>query len=1169
MAWDSSATMQMTSQYQGMYAQQMGFSQQLSSYGQSSPYGGNTLQANNMMLGGMRGVGHAANIGMAAAGVGAGLGVAAMGGGMLASTGVGIPIMAAGAAMGYAGSQMYKGAEQQGVLNQQLRGSFGFRNQQGGHGFSGADMTQIGGSIREMSNQVGSGGEMTSFRELGNIASKMGQMGFAQGVKDVATFSKKFKEMTDSLKTMAKDLGTTMEGAMEFAQAAKGSGIFGMSNAAKFGSIARNTAVSGGLAMSEVTAMAGIGSQISRSVGGLGKAGAMAGMKTIGQIGTATQMGVLSEEDIYNTTGLTGAEGRQAYAASSLQKTATFLSSGRGRRTLASMAGKDGKLDMNAVDSLMSGNMGTTETMASAQSHLGEVGRANFIRNEGRLRGEAMSKIGGFLPGIQMMQWAKSKGVDIQNMDDRSMLFAQRQLGMGRDEVDQAIKMAQEMPRIVAQQNADASGDKIAQRIAEKRKTQGMEGIKNRFAQAEHAIDSKLEKIGQDIFNEGSNKIEAFMNKLAGVYVESQTADMAKLDQDIRHGGKSEAAARKRTMGQGPGGIGATAASGTGGFAAFSKGSGTMGESITAEGGFAKFLLEGESNMSKLKKQGYDLSYIKNIKDPKEREAEFTKRAKEIESINAGSDKANAAVMRASTGDGGKWLKEAYSTSGNMAAIEAGGEGEMRMFQNELTKAAEKGDPKAAAVLKEWEKAGKDKGKQASIIQSAKAAQEITVGGLKGNIDEPGLKQGKYNSAAERNEAYGKALGASGGPTKFEKGLGHGLANIIPFGGLMFGDTVTNMVSGGKAAKRNEQGALIADPKYQGMINDLFGGKPDYTAINNALTDKDTTKAQKEQFSQLKDLAKYNADKSSGASAGELEKQAKAMGLTTEQVEGRIKDTVKMGQDSNAANVEARQKLLKETGKDNQARMRSHGLIDGGGELRKFTKTESDKMGAAGAAYLQAMVDTDTLHAGGQEVYGQADKSKEAMGKMSASEARKVASLVGGTREAADLGQYAAIDDKLKRGQGRARGGTGGNIAQALGLKLTKDELKDMKGMSQLDMSNMLGNKMNLGDDARGAEGRDAIDRAAGLLSKKGATKEDRQQAAAELQRAKGISDAVKSEEAKKGKDAADKDTPMYQVLNDIKGELVKSLGTINTHTSNTANNTWGIDNKTKGETSK
>lgn len=1154
MAWDSSVTAGMTSQYQGMYAQQMGFSQQLSGFGQYSPYGANTgQQAGNMMMGAARGVGHGVNAGFAAAGIGAGMGVMAAGGGMLASTGIGIPIAAAGMAAGYVGSQMYSGMEQQHGLNNALRGSYGFRNGQGGTGFNTSQMGQIGGQLREMSHSFGPGGEITSFNELSGLAAKMGQMNMSQGVRDVQTFTKKFKEMTDSLKSMAKDLGTTMEGAMEFANSAKQSGVFGMKGAANFTSMARATAVSGGLAMSEVTSAANIGSQISRSIGGLGRSGAIGGMKTIGQIGTAQQMGILSEEDIYNSTGLTGAEGRQAFATSNMSRTAGFLKSGRGRRMLASMADKDGNLDQGALDQFMSGNMGVPNTMAESQKHLGQVGRANFIRNEGRLRGSALEKIGGFGDAMQMMQWAGSKGVDINNMDDRSMLFAQRQLGMGRDEADQAIKMAQAMPGILARQNEDASHDKIVQRAAQKRKTQGIEGIKNRFDQAKETINGHLEKMGQDIFNEGSNNIESFLNKLAGVYVETATADMQKLERSIKTGGKTEAAARRRALGQGAGGFGASkGGGGAGSFASFSRGSmGDYAENM-AKGDATQFLFQGESNMSKLKKQGYDLTSISKL--PKgERDAALSKAMGEIDSINRGTEVVNREAMRASLGQGGEWLSDAYGSD----RIKGKGKDEMMSFENELQKAAQGNNPGAKAVLAQWKNAKGDPGKQASIIESAKAAQGITTGGLKADTDfGDNMKLSKFNSVGDRDLALGKALGSAKGPSTLQKALGGALAGLIPGGAFFATEKATNMVSGGSVAKQRAQGSLIATEGYQNLASDALG-TGDTKGLDKLINDKTTGSAEREQYQELKMLAQYNAgDKGAlkGMSAADADKKI-------EQTKGMLKDAA-------AANIEKRKEYLKTMNTDILNRMKSRGLVGQDGTMRTLSMKEGAKLGAAGAAYLEEMVaDTSSQATTGIEARGPGEAAahrKKAFGQMSASELQAFAGHAAGTYEGAAASETASIQKKLARSAARGQGGST-SIAGALGVTgLKKGELD---GLGSDELAQTLAARLNVGDNP---DAKASIAEAAKLLSKKGATAQDRSQAAAALQTAKGIADDKHAEGERDKKEKDEMSSPMYKAMDDMRKTINGAFGaggsggTIGTKLGDVVSNTKKEDGASK-----
>jgi hypothetical protein len=470
------------------------------------------------------------------AGVGAfgrGMGLA---GSVGLGAGVGFATAGVGAVAGFAANQIYGGAQQQMALNQGLRQNF---TQAGasGTGFSRSDMGQIGGVLRQMTHEFGPAGEVATFGELSRLAQNMGKMGLSTGVRDVQDFSKRFKEMISTLKTVATELGTSLEAAQEFMASSKSSGMFRATDQLRFAGNARSTAIAGNLALSEVTGMANIGSQISRSFGGLGRQGAFAGMKSIGQIGTAVQTGVLSEEDIYNTTGLTGAEGRQAYAADLMQKTGGFLRSGKGRYFMASIAGKDGTLNQEAIDEYMMGTVGVNRTRELAQQNLAGVGRANFIRNEGRLRGSIMEQFGGLAPAIALQGWARDKGIDINNMDDRSMLFAQRHLGMGRDELDSTIKMAQGLPEIMREQRLSKERDSYQQEMGLQRKQQGIEGFKTRMDQIREGIQGRLEKIGADVFQEGSNLIERWFNQLTGQYIKTQNADLDRMAAAIKGGG--------------------------------------------------------------------------------------------------------------------------------------------------------------------------------------------------------------------------------------------------------------------------------------------------------------------------------------------------------------------------------------------------------------------------------------------------------------------------------------------------------------------------------------------------------------------------------------------------------------------------------------------------------
>lgn len=465
---------------------------------------------------------------------GAGLGLA---GSMGVAAGVALPLAVGGLGAGYMGSQMMHGAQQQQQLNATLAQTFAFPNQYGRRGFSRGDTSQIGAQMREMAHEVGPGGELTSMRELTEIAGKMGQMGMGRGVRDAQEFNTKFKELIKTVKVVATEMNSSLSQAMEFMQSSKSSGIFRQMDQVKFAKGVQSTAVASGLATSEVAAMGNIGAQISRAYGGLGRQGAMGGMRALGQIGGALQTGALTEEDIYNSTGLTGAEGRQAMASNMMSQTGSFLKSGKGRWMLASMADANGNIDEAAVQQYMMGTAGVGQTRGMAGKHLGEVGRAGFIRNEGRLRGAVMERFGALAPTIALQGWASQRGIDINTMDDRTMLFAQRQLGMGRDQMDDAIKMAQDLPRSMQMQQQQEASAAYGKRIGTDQKTRGIEGAKRKFELAKEKLNAGLQQAGADMYSDLSNIVDKWLDNWMGTAVPAVTENLSGIWRETLRGG--------------------------------------------------------------------------------------------------------------------------------------------------------------------------------------------------------------------------------------------------------------------------------------------------------------------------------------------------------------------------------------------------------------------------------------------------------------------------------------------------------------------------------------------------------------------------------------------------------------------------------------------------------
>lgn len=500
--------------------------------------------------------------------------------------------------------QMAYGAQQQQMLDVNLRQSYRFPNAFGGRGFSANETAMIGSGLRGMSHQRGPGGEVTSFEELGQLASNMGRMGMAEGVRSVKDFNEKFRTMLQSVKTIATELGTSLEEAQKVMASLKGSGIF--RNQGQFAGLMRQGAIAGNVSTAEMSSSALMGAQISRSIGGLGRSGAYAGIHTMANIGAATQAGVLSEEDIYNVTGLAGAEGRQAMAQNMMSMDARFFSSALGRRALAGMAGKNGKLRAEDVQAFASGSVGTGETMNMAHRNLASVGRANFIRNEGRLRGEALQAFGGLGVASIAKGWLDQRGFDLNENDDRSMLFLQRKMGLGRDEADQAVKMARSLDMIKSRMQSSQEGDQYMQKQDAADRMSRPEEIVKRLEMARTQINDGLREVGANFYKSTSMAINEFLEKQVGGYARNKRAALAGVVGQLMRGGPGTDEVLRRELGLSYGADGRLQQAGlTGGVASlhsqlFGATSGVM------TGAQANRLIAG--NMTNFREAGYDLS---------------------------------------------------------------------------------------------------------------------------------------------------------------------------------------------------------------------------------------------------------------------------------------------------------------------------------------------------------------------------------------------------------------------------------------------------------------------------------------------------------------------------------------------------------------------------------
>lgn len=982
--------------------------------------------------------------------------------GLAGAAGVGMGVMGGAAIAGlgiqYAGGQMMQGAQQQMQLNQGLRQNYNFMNSQGGMGFTTNQGNQIGGAIRNMSHEVGPGGEHHGFDELSRIATNLGRMGGAQNVRTVDDFKAKFKETLETLKKISHDLGTSMEDAMKTIQSMKGSGIFKAADQAKMAGDMRSTAMAGGMAMSEVTGMASIGSQISRAIGGRGISGANAGVRTIGQIGSATSVGAINEEDIYNATGQHGAEGRQALGAAQLQQSARFMSSSKGRYFLASIAGKNGELNQDSVDEWMSGgNMSTGRTAEMAHQNLGKVGRANFIRNEGKLRGEALGQFGGLAQSMALKQWMGSRGIDPSNMDDRAMLGFQRFTGMGGDEADVAIKQINHLPEIMQHQRDTQRGLGYADAMQRKRATTGIAGLQKRVDHWKEGVNSKLQGAGAGALKAGSDTIEGLFNQAMGIHVEAPTEGLSEFSENIGHSTDSAAVRRefRRTLGSG---------SGRGGLNAATLANGAAGRALRAAraGGGAAMVNAGKASSDAIMMASIGAVFDPN--DPNGADTALREFQKNLPAdlrakmIGLGSRDAQFGMMQSlQEGAGVASDHQVATVLGKRQTAYGGATGGYHSEADRL-------EGNAAAMLGRRARTddvrAQESGRQhrdASVVGDFLAGGNIAAGLVMGRS----LK----DSVAHRNDGLTAVTGFASrvkdnitGRTARDEAIGGFLdkkenASMVAdmysedaserrSGRKAMMDKILKLKDGGKSLSKGDQGELDAasalllgtDEKYAAMMKDMNEGKgahPDLVAKMSSLTGRKQTVEELKQLSHM------------GVTGGKDQLLRRQEELREQ---WRAKEQDRINED--------RTRLHASGG------MTKEGDITGHGEAKGALVGVDKELSAI--MKMDASVDRSAK---------MSDLNKRIAG-MSEAE-RKELAIHGAGNAAGDAAARSLSAEKRFVGRSKHAGSTAGGVAETFGFDMDDNEKKAMAKMGSEEQAKFLASKigLNSADDVKKLQG--------------------------------------------------------------------------------------------------
>lgn len=482
----------------------------------------------NTMTSAIGGVGHAFGSGMGLAG---GIGGAYMGfrsggvGGMIGGGMLGFGVGSlVGAGVKHVAGSFMEGAHEQASIERTLS-QFQFQNgaSRSGKGFSRQDSMQIGNMVRQMERMP----EMfTSFGELNRVMDKMGSMGLMQGVRDAGEFQKKFRDTVGTLQTMAKVIGTSMEGALKVFGEARMSGFYSKADILRNTINSQVTSSLTGMSAGQVSALQRYGGEMGHATGGSRRTGAIHIQRSAAQLGMANQMGVLSNDQILEMTGKEGAEGIQDLAVSMTQLGYKMSRSNVGQALTLALGEKvdgryTGKMDQELVEKVRRGELSLGELKRMARSKANTRGaKLSFAAHKERLRSEMAGSVGAEGMAMQLQEILGNRG---WRNPDATNLVMQR---FGASE-EQANLLQQLMPNL---QNIGTSmgaqGNREAQNMGKQAalRERGWDAMKHRLStKLKHVTTDWAKDLGVSVRDYFQNWADSFVDDLTGQYREYVT----------------------------------------------------------------------------------------------------------------------------------------------------------------------------------------------------------------------------------------------------------------------------------------------------------------------------------------------------------------------------------------------------------------------------------------------------------------------------------------------------------------------------------------------------------------------------------------------------------------------------------------------------------------------
>jgi len=429
--------------------------------------------------------------------------------------------------------QMFRGLQEQQMVNSALQQSFSFQGT-AGRGFSGGQQAQIGQFLQGTAQRD----VFASLPELTRLVQGGAEMGHFQAVRDVQQFKQRFNTMLSSLREISRTLGTTLEEAQQFTKQMQQIGVFSPGAQTQMAQQLSGMSLTSGIGMNQLAQFGGqFGNVMNRAVGAERGMAARAGVGVLGGIGTAARQGLISEQQIYEATGMSGLAGRQALGQTLMGANARFLRRGAGNISVAAFVDPStGQIDTSRLNQYMSGQIGRGEMGQMARQNIAQMGgAAEWQANRGAYRAKFMESTQGLGPLALMM------GVMPDNIRDdptRSRLWLKRRTGMSMSEIDALMPMIQNFPQMMQEREEDQNVARRQQQYRRWAEERGPAGMKRKFQKRmEEFTSGSFKDFSKNLQQGIEEEITRMVDETYGVYEEYLSAQGAeRFKQEIRRG---------------------------------------------------------------------------------------------------------------------------------------------------------------------------------------------------------------------------------------------------------------------------------------------------------------------------------------------------------------------------------------------------------------------------------------------------------------------------------------------------------------------------------------------------------------------------------------------------------------------------------------------------------